>query len=76
MGSEPNSPEDPDTLRVAGSPLWLRALPIVMLLVLIAAQAFTPGDVELGAYYAAVPHWPPSGSGHRGRPSCRPPSWS
>jgi hypothetical protein len=55
MGSEPNSPEDPDTLRVAGSPLWLRALPIVMLLVLIAAQAFTPGNVELGPYYAAVP---------------------
>jgi hypothetical protein len=51
----PNGAGGSGELRVARSPLWLRALPVVLLAVLIAAQAFTPGDVELGAYYAAVP---------------------
>lgn len=53
--SAPNPPETAGELRRAGSSGWLRALPVVLLVVLIAAQAFIPGDTDLGAYYAAVP---------------------
>ncbi|MFE0629969.1 PP2C family protein-serine/threonine phosphatase [Streptomyces sp. NPDC058864] len=42
------------TLRIGAPPRWLRLLPIVLLAALVLAQGVTPGDVELGAYYAAV----------------------
>jgi serine phosphatase RsbU (regulator of sigma subunit) len=47
-------PAEDGTLRIGAPPRWLRLLPVVLLAALILAQGVTPGDVELGAYYAAV----------------------
>ncbi|MGW3247113.1 PP2C family protein-serine/threonine phosphatase [Streptomyces sp. NPDC001070] len=47
-------PAEDGTLRIGTPPRWLRLLPVVLLAALILAQGVTPGDVELGAYYAAV----------------------
>ncbi|WP_326571193.1 serine/threonine-protein phosphatase [Actinacidiphila glaucinigra] len=48
------APAEDGTLRIGAPPRWLRLLPVVLLAALILAQGVTPGDVELGAYYAAV----------------------
>ena len=48
------APAGDGTLRIGAPPRWLRLLPVVLLAALILAQGVTPGDVELGAYYAAV----------------------
>ncbi|MDX2647192.1 PP2C family protein-serine/threonine phosphatase [Streptomyces sp. PA03-1a] len=48
------APAEDGTLRIGAPPRWLRVLPVALLGVLILAQGVTPGDVELGAYYAAV----------------------
>ncbi|MDX2708876.1 PP2C family protein-serine/threonine phosphatase [Streptomyces sp. PA03-6a] len=48
------APTEDGTLRIGAPPRWLRVLPVALLGVLILAQGVTPGDVELGAYYAAV----------------------
>ncbi|MDX3352433.1 PP2C family protein-serine/threonine phosphatase [Streptomyces sp. ME01-24h] len=42
------------TLRIGAPPRWLRLLPVGLLAALVLAQGVTPGNVELGAYYAAV----------------------
>ncbi|MFD3453109.1 PP2C family protein-serine/threonine phosphatase [Streptomyces sp. NPDC058691] len=47
-------PAEGGTVQVATLPRWLRLLPVLLLAALIVAQGVTPGDVELGAYYAAV----------------------
>lgn len=47
-------PAEDGTLQIAPLPRWLRLLPVVLLAALVVAQGVTPGDVELGAYYAAV----------------------
>ncbi|MEU6339756.1 PP2C family protein-serine/threonine phosphatase [Streptomyces sp. NPDC046977] len=47
-------PAEDGTLQISPLPGWLRLLPVALLAALIVAQGVTPGDVELGAYYAAV----------------------
>ncbi|MFF3561749.1 PP2C family protein-serine/threonine phosphatase [Streptomyces sp. NPDC002574] len=47
-------PAENGTLQSVTPPQWLRLLPVLLLAALIVAQGVTPGDVELGAYYAAV----------------------
>ncbi|MCY0950921.1 PP2C family protein-serine/threonine phosphatase [Streptomyces sp. H27-S2] len=42
-------------LRGKPPPVWTRIAPAVALVVLVLAQALTPGDVELGYFLAALP---------------------
>lgn len=60
-------------LPVAPRPLWQRALPVVVLAGITAAQLGTPNGVELGYFLAAVPPSPPSPTA-RSAPSSWPPS--
>lgn len=47
--------EEPGWLRGEPPPRWARIAPAVALVVLVLAQALTPGDVELGYFLAALP---------------------
>lgn len=47
--------EQPGWLRGEQPPVWTRIAPAVALVVLVLAQALTPGDVELGYFLAALP---------------------
>ncbi|WP_411105894.1 PP2C family protein-serine/threonine phosphatase [Streptomyces sp. cmx-4-9] len=47
--------EEPGWLRGAPPPRWARLAPVAALVVLVLAQAVTPGDVELGYFLAALP---------------------
>ncbi|MFD3723394.1 PP2C family protein-serine/threonine phosphatase [Streptomyces sp. NPDC058674] len=47
--------EEPGWLRGQPPPVWARIAPAAALVVLVLAQALTPGDVELGFFLAALP---------------------
>ncbi|MFD3328876.1 PP2C family protein-serine/threonine phosphatase [Streptomyces sp. NPDC058701] len=47
--------EQPAWLRGEPPPVWTRIAPAAALVVLVLAQALTPGDVELGYFLAALP---------------------
>lgn len=47
--------EQPGWLRGQPPPVWTRIAPAAALVVLVLAQALTPGDVELGYFLAALP---------------------
>ncbi|MET3987182.1 PP2C family protein-serine/threonine phosphatase [Streptomyces sp. PvR034] len=47
--------EQPGWLRGEPPPRWARFAPAVALVVLVAAQALTPGNVELGFFLAGLP---------------------
>ncbi|MEV7520771.1 PP2C family protein-serine/threonine phosphatase [Streptomyces sp. NPDC091371] len=47
--------EEPGWLRGEPPPRWARLAPAVALVVLVLAQALTPGDVEIGFFLAGLP---------------------
>ncbi|WP_424214086.1 PP2C family protein-serine/threonine phosphatase [Streptomyces sp. BI20] len=47
--------EEPGGLGGTPPPRWARPAPVVALVLLVLAQAVTPGDVELGFFLAALP---------------------
>ncbi|MEV6581735.1 PP2C family protein-serine/threonine phosphatase [Streptomyces sp. NPDC051582] len=47
--------EEPGWLRGKPPPRWARLAPAVALVVLVLAQAITPGDIELGYFLAGLP---------------------